>query len=253
MHHLQTFKDNRFTFTMRHVEGGTFDMGAKDDDKDAFGGETLLHSVTITAFKIGEYPVTQALWSIIMNHTNITAPSRFEGDNHPVEQVSWEDITNIFLPKLNEITENLRPKSSFYRLPTESEWEFAAKGGNNWANMPFKYAGSNKLNEVGWFNANNHKETKPVGLKTPNFLGLYDMNGNVCEWCEDQWHDDYDGAPNDGNAWLGENEGTYRIVRGGSWYASSQSCRSTNRSYGAPSGCYYHVGFRLVLAYPSVE
>jgi formylglycine-generating enzyme len=254
MHHVQTFKDNRFTFTMRHVEGGTFDMGGKDDDIQAYYDEKPIHSVFVSNFWIGEYPVTQALWAIIMHDTKMSDPSNFKGDNHPVESVSWEDITNIFLPKLNEMTHDLRPKGSFYRLPTEVEWEFAAKGGKDWANAPFKYAGSNKLNEVGWYYGDkSHSETKPVGLKSPNFLGLYDMSGNVYECCEDQWHSTYEGAPNDSCVWLNNTqEGSdQRVARGGDWGTNDRYCRSTSRNDISSSFRSIYVGFRLVYVFPS--
>jgi formylglycine-generating enzyme len=244
MHHLQTFKDNPFSFTMRHVEGGTFDMGS--DDTDAYGYEKPIHSVSVAEFKMCEYPVTQVLWAIVMHDTDMPNPSNFKGENYPVRRVSWDDITNIFLPKLNDMTKDLRPKGSFYRLPTEVEWEFAAKGGKDWSNTPFKYAGSNKLNEVGWHGGNSHSETKPVGLKTPNFLGLYDMSGNVYEWCQDKWHSNYYGAPNDGTAWLGEKEGTIRVLRGGDWYGHAVLCRSTARNGCTPVPSS-NMGFRLVL------
>ena len=250
MHHVQAFNNNPFTLTMRHVEGETFSMGSTE--KDAFDDEKIVHAVTVPSFSMGEYLVTQALWAIVMHDTGMPDPSHFKGENHPVENVSWEDITNIFLPKLNEMTKDLRPKDSFYRLPTESEWEFAAKSGKNWANKPFKYAGSNKLNEVGWFEENSHAETKPVGLKTPNFLGLYDMSGNVYEWCEDQWHSTYEGAPNDGSAWLGEKEGANRVLRGGNWDNFAQYCRSTYRNTYASSDRTTFIGFRLTLVSPSV-
>jgi formylglycine-generating enzyme len=250
MHHLQTFKDNPFAFTMRYVEGGTFDMGGKDDE--AYDDEKPVHSVTVADFSMGEYPVTQALWAIVMHDTDMSDPSRFKGDNHPVERVSWEDITHVFLPKLNEMTEGLREKGSFYRLPTEAEWEYAAKGGTCQTEFSFKYAGGNKLNEVGWYDENSHSETKPVGLKSPNFSGLYDMSGNVYEWCEDQWHSNYDGAPNDGSAWLDREEDTSRVLRGGDWLNIARLCRPTLRGNYAPSDRNNFIGFRLVIVLPSV-
>jgi formylglycine-generating enzyme len=246
MHHLQTFKDNPFSFTMRHVEGGTFDMGSDDDE--AYDDEKPVHSVNVGDFWMGVYPVTQDLWAIVMHDTDMPYPSDAKGENRPVENVSWEDITNVFLPKLNELTKDLRPEGSFYRLPTEAEWEFSAKGGKNCSNKPFKYAGSNKLNDVGWYGENSHKEIKPVGLKIPNFLGLYDMSGNVFEWCEDRWHDNYVGAPSDGRAWLGENEGTSRVLRGGDWFNDARHCRSVFRYINVPIERDTLIGFRLVLA-----
>jgi formylglycine-generating enzyme required for sulfatase activity len=161
---------------MIFVEGGTFRMGSEDDDEDALDWEKPAHDVKVDSFYIGKYPVTQALWKAIMNGDN---PSRFIGDDLPVEGVSW-DKTQVFIKKLHTLTNKV------YRLPTEAEWEYAAKGGQYFKDFPFKYAGSNKPNEVGWYNENNHGETKPVGLKFSNFLGIYDMSGNVFEWCYDK-------------------------------------------------------------------
>jgi formylglycine-generating enzyme len=249
MHHLQTFKDNPFTFTMRHVEGGTFDMGS--NDKDAYDDEKPVHSVTVADFWMSEYLVTQQFWAIVMHDTDMPDPSHFKGDNHPVEQVSWEDIINMFLPKLNDMTKDLRPEGSFYRLPTEAEWEFAAKGGKDWSKILFKYPGGDKLYEIGWYYENSHNETKPVGLKTPNFLGLYDMSGNVYEWCEDQWHSNYKDAPNDGSAWVDRSKGTTRVLRGYSWNRYERDYRSTARFSHTPSFRYGYFGFRLVYVSPS--
>jgi formylglycine-generating enzyme len=249
-HHIQTFKDSPLSFKMIHIEGGTFDMGSNDEA--AFGDEKLVHPVTVCSFHIAEFPVTQALWAEVMKDTDMPDPAYFKGHNHPVETVSWDDITEGFLPKLNEMTKGLRPEGSVYRLPTEAQWEYAAKGGTHQKDFLFKYAGSNKLNEVGWYDKNSHGETKPVGLKTPNLLGLYDMSGNVWEWCADHWHDTYEGAPDDGSAWGDREEGTYRVQRGGSWYFYAQFCRSTYRDYSTPSYRNYTIGFRLVLVYPSV-
>jgi formylglycine-generating enzyme len=246
MHHVQTFKDNPFTFTMRHVEGGIFDMGS--NDKDAFEDEKPVFSVSVNDFWLGEYLVTQALWSIVMRDDNMFAPSRFKGHNHPIENVSWEDITNIFLPKLNEMTYDLRPKGSLYLLPTEIQWEYAAKGGKYQKEFLFKYAGSNKLNEVGWCNKNSHDETKPVGLKSPNFLGLYDMSGNIWEFCADQ--------PSDGDylmdkpyefALIEERDYISRLIRGGGYHLDSRGCRSVNRAKRTQSIKVNFVSFRLML------
>lgn len=149
------------------------------------------------------------------------------------------------------------PKSKFsggYRLPTEAEWEYAARGGPNPEGRPrYEYAGGNKLDEVGWYSENSHRETKPVGLKLPNELGIYDMSGNVWEWCEDQWHGNYEGAPADGSAWRGQEQGAARVSRGGSWGDDAGLCRCASRFYWLPQLRYIHVGFRLVWVSPSVH
>ena len=181
--HRQTFKNNPLTFKMIAIQGGTFDMGS--DDNEASDYEKPVHKVTLSDYWLGEYPVTQAVWAYVMQGTDMADTAHFKGANRPVEQVSWDDIVEHFLPKLNALTKGVRPAGTEYRLPTEAQWEYAAKGGKYWKTYPVKYSGGDKLNEVGWYRENSHDETKPVGLKTPNLLGLYDMSGNVYEWCED--------------------------------------------------------------------
>jgi formylglycine-generating enzyme len=233
---------------MVFVEGGAFRMGSEDDDKDAVSWEKPVHDVTMGSFYIGKYPVTQVLWKTVMKETDISDPFFwFKGDNLPAVRVSWEDI-QIFIKKLNVQT------GRKYRLPTEAEWEYSAKGGQYFNEVPFIFSGGNKLNEVGWYIENSHQrrnslrlqDTKPVGLKIPNLLDIHDMSGNVWEWCEDQWHDSYDGAPKYNRAWLAE-EFTNRILRGGAWHNSISSCRSTNRHSEEQSHRTDFIGFRLVL------
>jgi formylglycine-generating enzyme required for sulfatase activity len=232
---------------MVFVEGSTFMMGSRDDDKDAYIWEKPEHNVAVDSFYIGKYPVTQALWKIVMKETEISDPFFwFKGDNLPAIRVSWEDI-QIFLKQLNIQT------GRKYRLPTEAEWEYSAKGGQNFKDFPFTFSGSNKLDAVGWYLANSHqekslilKDTKSVGLKSPNLLGIHDMSGNIWEWCEDQWHDSYYGAPKFNRAWLAE-KFTNRVLRGGAWYSSISTCRCTNRHSEAPYHRADFIGFRLVF------
>ncbi len=224
---------------MVFVKGGTFMMGS--DEEDAYGDEKPIHKVTVPDFWIGQYPVTQALWEKVMGVEN--NPSRFKGKNRPVEMVSWNDITQDFLPQLNAQTRK------GFALPSEACWEYAAKGGRNskgYRNPKDykKYAGSNEINEVAWYDDNSHNETKAVGLKAPNELGLYDMSGNVLEWCQDHWHDDYTNAPTDGSVWE-KDGGTSRVLRGGSWLSDARSCRTSSRSYFHPDNRYFDIGFRL--------
>uniref|UniRef100_UPI003364F926 formylglycine-generating enzyme family protein n=1 Tax=Haliscomenobacter sp. TaxID=2717303 RepID=UPI003364F926 len=164
-------------FHLLEVKGGTFLMGSEEKDKDAYEWEKPVHPVKVSDFWMGECVVTQALWKAIMGEEN--APFYFQGDERPAETVSWELINDEFLPRLNNMTgEN-------YRLPTEAEWEYAARSGIH--ESPYLYAGSNRLEDVGWYGENSHGEAKPVGLKKPNALGLYDLSGNVDEWCAD-WY-----------------------------------------------------------------
>ncbi len=166
------------TFEMVPVEGGTFTMGAADDDNYAFNWEKPAHEVTLSSYYIGKTEVTQALWKAVMGSN----PSRFKGDNLPVEQVSWDDCQK-FIRRINAAT------GKQFRLPTEAEWEYAARGGNQ--SKGYKYSGSNNLDKVAWYGEDwETGSTHPVGKKQPNELGLYDMSGNVWEWCAD-WYGDY--------------------------------------------------------------
>ena len=247
--HIQ-FKDMPHQFTMIAIEGThegkPFDMGVN--------GYTN-HDVRLSQYWIGEIPVTQSLWVHVMQDTGMPDPFYFKGDKRPVEQVSWKDIEKEFLPRLNKITEWLRPKGMEYRLPTEAQWEYAARGGKYWKEHPFRYSGSNKINEVAWYSENSHRETKPVGLKTPNLLGLYDMSGNVWEWCED-WYDSefYRKCKKQGVVLNPCNrvEGSARVICGGSWFNDSGDCRTSYRDPYPPSNSYSDLGFRLVLFFPSV-
>jgi len=222
------------------VQGGAFLMGTLKDDPDNYGDEHPVHKVTVPSFYLAKYPVTQALWRAVMGEDPPELAFKGSG-NRPVERVSWDDA-QAFIKILNERT------GERYRLPSEAELEYAARGGiykQGDASSMTKYAGSNKLKEVGWYDENSHDETKPVGLKFPNELGLYDMSGNVWEWCEDVWHKNYKGAPEDGSAWLKGGQENIRVVRGGSWDDNAVLCRVALR------GRYYSdlrgsiIGFRL--------
>ncbi len=235
---------NGHAFQMIPISGGSFMMGSPEDDKDASSDEKPQHLVTVPDFHIGQYPVTQALWKIVMADKN---PSTFQGDDRPVENVSWNDA-QAFMEVLNRITKSVRLEGYHYRLPTEAEREYAARGGQYHAEG-YKYAGSDRLKDVGWFDENSGDETKPVGLKYPNQLGIYDMSGNVWEWCEDDRHDNYKGAPDDGKAWIDSPErGSYRVNRGGSWLLGARYCRAAARNYLTPDYRHNYLGFRLALS-----
>ena len=225
-------------FQMKYVEGGTFTMGATPEQGgEAESDEKPVHKVTVSDYCIGETVVTQALWKAVMGDN----PSDFKGDdNCPVERVSWNDVTQRFIPELNRRT------GRTFRLPTEAEWEFAARGGNK--SKGYKYSGSDDINDVAWHEGNSHGKTHPVKSKKPNELGLYDMSGNVWEWCKDEYGN-YSGAPqvNPGLESESQDSGQDRVCRGGGWFSNARYCRVACRSNYAPVNHYY-LGFRLVFS-----
>ena len=224
---------NGIIIDMVRVEAGTFTMGATPEMKYPFLWEKPAHQVTLTNdYYIGKYEVTQALWKAVMGKN----PSNFKGDNLPVEQVSWDDCQE-FINKLNKIT------GKKFRLPTEAEWEYAARGGKK--SRGYQYSGSNNISDVAWYDSNSGNKTHTVGSKQANELGIYDMSGNVLEWCQD-WHDDYSSSSQTNPT--GANSGSYRVRRGGSWRSSAWDCRSSCRSLNTPGGRFSCLGLRLVLS-----
>ena len=224
---------NKLINNMVYVSGGTFTMGGTSEQgSDAYDKEKPTHSVTLSSYYICKYEVTQALWRAVMGSN----PSYFKGDNLPVEQVSWNDC-QTFINRLNSYT------GRNFRLPTEAEWEFAARGGNY--SRHYKYSGSNYLGDVAWYTDNSGSRTHPVGTKQANELGLYDMTGNVWEWCSD-WYGSYSSYSQSNPT--GPNSGSDRVLRGGSWSSYARSYRSSNRSYNAPGGSLRIFGLRLVLS-----
>ena len=225
----QTITVNGISFKMVKVEGGTFQMGS--NDSDANSDEKPVHSVTLSDYYIGETEVTQALWTAVMGNN----PSRWKGDNLPVEQVSWDDC-RTFIGKLNSLT------GKNFRLPTEAEWEFAARGGCK--SNGYKYSGSNTLGNVAWYKDNSGSQTHPVKTKQANELGLYDMSGNVWEWCQD-WKGSYSSGSQTNPK--GPTTGSDRVYRGGSWYHYARGCRVSYRFNYAPDGRRHYLGLRLAL------
>jgi formylglycine-generating enzyme required for sulfatase activity len=230
---------------MVFVEGGTFQMGSTNGYDD----EKPVHTVTVKSFYMGKYEVTQKEWVAIMGSN----PSNFKGDNLPVEQVSWNDAIE-YCNRLSQ-KEGLTPayrgsvdsmvcnfNASGYRLPTEAEWEYAAKGGNK-DYITYEYSGGNGVDGVAWYGGNSGSSTHPVGTKQPNSLGLYDMSGNVWEWCWD-WYGSYSGGSQTDPR--GASSGSYRVFRGGGWHSVAAFVRSAFRSYYTPSSRYFSLGFRLV-------
>jgi formylglycine-generating enzyme required for sulfatase activity len=215
---------------MVNVQGGVFQMGSNKGGRD----EKPIHTVTVSDFKIGKYEITQKIWKAVMG----TNPSYFKGDSLPVEQVSWNKIQE-FLKKLNTLT------GKKYRLPTEAEWEFAAFGGNKGRN--YRYSGSNILKNVAWNATNSDSKTYDVGTKKPNELGVCDMSGNVWEWCQDTWSDNYKETPTDGTVSL-KNTSLKRIFRGGSWFSYPIDCRIAKRNCNKDTYSMNYLGFRVALA-----
>ena len=217
---------------MVYVKGGTFTMGAtSEQDSDAFDYEKPTHSVTLSDYYIGKYEVTQAQWRAVMGDN----PGRFEGDNLPVECISWNDV-QVFIQRLNKKT------GKNFRLPTEAEWEYAARGGNK--SNGYKYSGSNTIGDVAWYE-NNSSKTHPVGQKQPNELGIYDMSGNVWEWGQD-WYASYSSRSQTNPT--GPSSGFGRVLRGGCWVFNAGYCRVSNRRYSTPSSRVFDYGFRLVCS-----
>ena len=226
----QTFTVNGVKFTMVPVEGGTFTMGATSEQgSDALEGEYPAHQVTLSDYYIGQTEVTQALWKAVMGSN----PSDSKGDNLPVEQVSWDDC-QVFIQKLNQLT------GKQFRLPTESEWEYAARGGRK--SRGYKYAGDNDIGLVAWYEDNSGNETHPVATKQANELGVYDMSGNVEEWCSDGYDGYQSSSQSDPQ---GPSSGSDRVGRGGSFFFDARYCRVSNREYYTPDFRTFDLGFRL--------
>ena len=223
---------NDISFKMIPVEGGTFTMGATSEMTEPFDDENPTHQVTLSSYYIGETEVTQALWKAVMGSN----PSNFKGDDLPVEQVSWDDC-QTFINKLNALT------GKNFRLPTEAEWEFAARGGNQ--SRHTQYSGSSRIDDVAWYQHNSGEETHPVKTKQPNELGIYDMSGNVSEWCQD-WDSDYSSYAQTNPS--GASSGSTHVIRGGCWCYVPWGCRSSGRHYGAPEYSYNEIGLRLALS-----
>jgi formylglycine-generating enzyme required for sulfatase activity len=232
-----THERGTFDVEMVFVQGGTFRMGCTIEQLDeCWDYEKPAHNVNLSGFYIGKYPVTQRLWKQVMNGDD---PSSFKGDDLPVETVSWDDV-QVFITNLNNLTQRQ------YRLPTEAEWEYAARGGRE--SRGYKYAGSDDIDEVAWYDENSGWTTQPVGTKAPNELGIYDMSGNVWEWVNDWWGE-YPEADSRTDP-RGPSSGSGRVVRGGSWDSGARICRVSYRSTDAPDSRSYNIGFRLALSPP---
>ena len=230
---IETFTVNGVAFKMVKVAGGTFQMGATSEQDDyAYDDEYPVHSVTLSDYYIGQTQVTQELWEAVMGSN----PSEFKGDNQcPVEKVSWEDCQE-FIEKLNRLT------GKNFRLPTEAEWEYAARGGNK--SKGYKYSGSNDADAVAWYGDNSGGKTHPVATKQSNELGLYDMSGNVWEWCYD-WCGGY--SSNSQTNPRGASSGSFRVLRGCGYGNGVRGVRVSDRFCYTPDFRDLIFGLRLAL------
>lgn len=234
------------------IPGGQFLMGSPENEPERFDYESPQHTVIIQPFYMGKFPVTQAQWQAVAGLPKVEIdlnpnPSSFKGANRPVESVSWDDAIE-FCNRLSHKTGKL------YRLPSEAEWEYACRAGTT---TPFHF-GETITTDLANYNGNyiyasgpkgeSRQQTTEVGKFPPNAFGLYDMHGNIWEWCQDAWHDSYERAPADSTAWMSENDNNYRLVRGGSWNAYPWLCRSANRNGVARVARSNRVGFRVVVA-----
>lgn len=244
---------------MMLIPAGTFLMGSPEDELERMEREGPQHKVSVPALFIGKYPVTQAQWRVVTGLPQVSRglkpdPSHFQGDNRPVEQVSWEEAVE-FCERLSTHT------GREYRLPTEAEWEYACRAGTTTPfhfgetiitdlanyrgtdNLQSNWSGSYRQESKGGF----REETTPVDyFRIANGFGLCDMHGNVSEWCQDHWHKNYEGAPTDEIAWLTDDKDASRVVRGGSWLDVPMLCRSASRAYAPPDYHDYVLGFRVV-------
>lgn len=224
-----TIEINGVKLEMIYIPGGEFLMGLSKFDK-----ENPFHRVKLSPYLIGKYPVTQVQWAAVMGNN----PSHFRGDELPVENVSWNDAVK-FCKTISTKT------GKAFRLPSEAEWEYGAR-----ADSTGHYCfgnDENMLGEYAWYYENSDMKTHPVERKQPNAFGLYDMHGNVWEWCEDVWHENYKGAPLDGSAWLSGGDSSFRVLRGGSWGSQSYNCRSAYRGLNRPDARSTYNGFRVVV------
>ena len=236
----QTFTVGGVSFTMVYVDGGTFTMGATSEQgSDAYSNEKPVHSVTLSSYYIGQAEVTQELWEAVMGSN----PSYFKGAKRPVESVNWNDCQG-FIRKLNQKT------GKSFRLPTEAEWEYAARGGNR--SQHYRYSGGNTIDDVAWYTVNCYDKgssnpdygTHSVATKRANELGIYDMSGNVWEWCSD-WYGDYSSSSQRNPQ--GPASGSSRVNRGGCWLNYDKSCRVSTRDSNWPGHRNGNLGLRLAL------
>lgn len=245
------------------IPGGSFTMGSPETESlRTAQEEDPQHEVSVPTFLMGQYPVTQAQWRFVaglepVNRELERDPSHFKGDQHPVESISWYETVE-FCARLTRHT------TREYRLPSEAEWEYACRAGTE---TPFYFGETITTDWANYSGADENygaygrgprgtcrRATTPIDFfERANVWGLYDMHGNVSEWCLDHWHKTYEGAPEDGSPWLTNHEDTYRVLRGGSWRDYPWGCRSAYRSMASPSDRLSFIGFRVVCGAPSAQ
>ena len=239
--------DDTVELEMVSIPGGKFTMGAPQEESESREDERPRHLVTVKPFFMGKYPITQAQWRAIaslpkIKHDLHPDPSYFKGDNRPVERVSWYDADE-FCDRLSKVT------GRTYRLPSEAEWEYACRARTT---TPFHFGATITTNLANFceqgptMNRVEYKQTTDVGSFPANAFGLYEMHGNVWEWCADNWHEDYQDAPSDGSVWVINGNSEYRILRGGSWDYFPTFCRCTYRFFENPQVKDKEFGFRVV-------
>ena len=245
---------------MMGIPQGSFTMGSPKDELERETNEEPQRQVSVNAFLMGKYAITQAQWRVVAYLPKVKGdlqpvPAQFKGANYPVEQVNWNDTVE-FCARLSKQT------GRSYRLPSEAEWEYACRAGTttpfhfgetittdlaNYRGTDSEYQGETYSGSYGTGPKGIFREkTTAVGSFSPNAFGLYDMHGNVYEWCSDHWHDNYQGAPTDGSAWIDGGDSAYRLLRGGSWEYNPQDCRSAYRLRNAPGSRDNIFGFRVV-------
>jgi formylglycine-generating enzyme required for sulfatase activity len=245
---------NGVILEMVEIPGGKFNMGSPASEAGRRDNESPQHQVTISPFLIGKFTVTQAQWQAVTNLPKVQRdlkpdPSNFKGKNRPVEGVSWYDAVE-FCARLSQKT------GKTYRLPSEAEWEYACRAGTT---TPFHF-GATITTDLANYDGNStygsapkgqyRQATTDVGTFPPNAFGLYDMHGNVWEWCADVWHKNYNGAPVNGSVWSSGGNNSLRVLRGGSWGYIPEDCRSANRFWFVPDVVLNGRGFRVILSSP---
>jgi formylglycine-generating enzyme required for sulfatase activity len=233
---LDVIRADRGGYELIHIPGGKFMMGSPQSETGRYDMEGPLHEVRVPDFYLGRYPVTNDEYERFLKENKDMAEPEYWADRElnqprqPVVGVSWNDAQRY-------------AAWAGLRLPTEAEWEYACRAGTDTA---YYTGGKEKdLDRAGWYEKNSKDQLHSVGEKESNAFGLYDMHGNVWEWVEDDWHNDYKGAPDDGSAWINEPRGAVRVLRGGGWISPAQYCRSAFRDYNSPDGRFNNLGFRL--------